>query len=172
MLQLLVGLIARPAVLGCIALGTVAGAQTLRLHSLQAHMAEDRANQAEAQRMAERRARATEARTAKAIEGVSHDARTVAAGLDVDTADARRAGDGLRVHTLNRATCSAPAGSGATGRGDAAGEATAVPADMLSGLIDAAVVLADTADRAHAAGTACQRAYAVVTAQGDDGAER
>jgi hypothetical protein len=172
MLQILAGLIARPALLGCIALGAAAGTQTWRLHSLQTQVAEDRATQAEAQRMAERRARATETRTAKAVEGITHDARTAAASLDADAADARRAGNGLRLaaHQANTA-CRATSSTSTAGRSDAADDAALVPADMLERLVDVAVVLAEAAGRANTAGIACQRAYAAVTSQGDDGGE-
>jgi len=39
-----------------------------------------------------------------------------------------------------------------------------VPADMLARAVDLAVELAEAADRAHAAGAACQAAYGAVTA--------
>jgi hypothetical protein len=169
MLPLLAGLIARPALLACIALGAVAGALTWRLHSLQTQVAEDRATQAEAQRMAERRDRDTETRTARAVEKAAHDARPRIAQIDMDAADARRAGDGLRIHIAARTACGAAPPAGAASRGDAASDADMVPADMLARAVDVAVVLAEAADRAHAAGAACQAAYAAVTAQGDDG---
>jgi hypothetical protein len=163
MLHLLAGLIARPALLACIALGAVAGWQTWNLHSLQADVAEARATQAEAVRMAERRARDTETRTARAVETIAHDARKTRTQIDADAADARRAGDGLRIHTAARTACGAAPPAGAASRGDAADHADMVPADMLTRAVDAAVELAAAADRAHAAGAACQAAYAAVT---------
>ena len=163
MLPLLAGLIARPALLACIALGAVAGAQTWRLHSLQTQAAEDRATQAEAERFAERRDRDNETRTARAVEKAAHDARPRIAQIEADVADLRRAGDGLRIHATARTACGAAPPAGAASRGAAAGHADLVPADMLTRAVDAAVELAAAADRAHAAGAACQAAYAAVT---------
>ena len=172
MLQILAGLIARPAVLGCIALGALAATQTWRLHSLQTQVAEDRATQAEAQRMAERRARDIETRTARAVESIAHESRPRIAQIDADAADARRAGNGLRMaaHPAN-AACRATSSTSTADRSDAADDAALVPADMLARLVDAAVVLAEAADRSRAAGTACQRVYTAVTGGEDWGGD-
>jgi hypothetical protein len=164
MLHVLASLVARPALLGCIVLGAVAGTLTWRLHGLQTQVAEDRATQAEAERFAERRARDNETRTARAVEKAAHDARPRIAQIDADVADLRRAGAGLRNHAAGFAVCGATPHAGAASGGDAAGHAELVPADMLARAVDLAVELAEAADRAHAAGAACQAAYGAVTA--------
>lgn len=164
-------LVPRPVLaIAAIALGGAAGVQTWRLHDLQTVVAEDRATQAEASRMAERRAREVERQQANTVNRIAQDARNQTGQNDADAADARSAGNGLRMATKEACATDRPAqGSGATDRGKTAGATVAVPADVFEGLIDAAVVLAAAADKAHAAGTACQQSYEAVTSGNDGG---
>lgn len=172
MLQILTGLIARPALLACIALGAVAGTQTWRLHSLQTSIATERAEAHEAARMASQARRDRENASRIATDKAAAHARTKTHDLDTDAADARAAGNGLRLANqaanarIGLASCTSTAG-----RSDAAEADPLVPADVLARVIDAAVELAAEADRRELARGTCQRIYEAVTGGASVGAD-
>lgn len=115
-------------------------------------------DQAQAMADAEKRARAQETRWRTTIEGVQIDAREQLAQVADDIAAADAAADGLRreLDRLRRraASCAAPAD-----RGDTAGSATVLLANLLAEVESRGRELASEADRRRVAGQACEKAY-------------
>ena len=157
-------MVPRPVLLlAAVAGAALAGAQTWRLHTLHAEVAQQRADQAEAARMAQQAARAEEQRRRQSIDEVSRHARTRIQAAELAAADARAAADSLR----QRAHAAATAGDdGGPGPADGCAPATGpglVLADLLGRAAARAADLAAEADRRGAAGAACEAAYRAVT---------
>lgn len=105
-------------------------------------------------------AEAENTRRAEAMQEVTRYANQYRTRLEVDRADAVRARDELQ-HRLAAAVAAARAASAAGG--PPAGDPIGVFADVLSRADERAGVLAAYADRARAAGSACERAYDALT---------
>lgn len=150
--------------IGAVGLAILAGALALRLDASEA-----KADKAQAEAKSERTARiATEAEliSAEHIASKTKDALDEAHQATetarLDALRARRAGDSLRQYaaTLASAASQDPAPASP---GPSAGQAAAMLADMLGRCSEAHGELAEFADRAHAAGTACERISDAVT---------
>lgn len=131
-----------------------AGAQTWRLHALQRDVARAELERAEAAREAERLAR-------RSMETIADETDRTLARARADAAAARSAADGLRVAAASAGAACRDAGPAAPGA--PASAAGLVLADVLGRAAERAAELAAAADAAHAAGSACERAYGAVT---------
>jgi hypothetical protein len=133
--------------------------QTARLANEKAAHADTRRTHAEAIAKAEAATRAEERRKTAAVQEIANETarRLEVARADADAAATagRRLRDAIATLRLN---CAATAG-----RGDAAGAAADLLADVQRRLDEAADSIAGFADRAHAAGIGCERAYKAVT---------
>lgn len=129
-------------------------------------LADYRATQAEAGRMAEKANRNKENEWRTAMEKEARDGQTRIDLARGDAARARAALDGLRQQLAAIGAADSPAAAGAqpADPGPAAGAAGAMLPDMLRGGGAALVELADFADAAHAAGLTCERSAAALTA--------
>lgn len=130
-------------------------AAALAWGAFQRHRANDAAAELADMRAAANAATQAAARAAAANQEIAHAAQNDAARARGDADAAAAALRRLRQRAAGRAdqAASAPAGS------PAACDATAVPADVLQRLGEAAGQLADIADRRGIAGSACERAY-------------
>jgi hypothetical protein len=123
--------------------------------------AADRAAWADGARQASEAFRAEEIRRTAAHQEIVDAATTAKARAQRDAAAARAALGSLR-DTAGAAAaraCPATGDPAAAGSGPPAEPAALVLADVLSSAADRAVELAAAADAAHAAGSACERAY-------------
>lgn len=157
---------------GLLAAVAVAGVQSWRLASEQAAHADTRAQHAlqiaelaKAARQAEADARAEEQRRTAEVQKAANDARQAMERARADAVAAADAGDRLRKHiaTLTAASCAGLIGADAAS-GSAAADATAgMLADVQRRIDDATNRIAEFADRAHAAGRACESGYNALT---------
>jgi hypothetical protein len=131
-------------------------------------IAQIRAEQAERVAQAEAAARAREHAIIDRTEEIVRDARETVENLRADAAAAVVAADGLRAAAARYAARRCPAAPATPASG---GASTVVPSGMHDGdrllrvlgeLDGAAGALAEHADRARAAGLACERAYEAV----------
>ena len=141
-----------------------AGWQTVRLSATKVDLANIKAAQHEAARLAEAKARTDEARWRDQVDGVAKDARTKIAAARADAGLAVDATDRLRdrADAIAAIGCEGPV---IAGGGQPASAPGPVLADMLRRVAQAAGQLAATADERGAAGDACQRTYEAVTKQ-------
>ena len=157
---------------GLLAAVAVAGVQSWRLASEQAAHAETRAQHAlqiaelaKAARQAEADARAEEQRRTAEVQKAADEARQALARARADAVAAADAGDRLRkrIAAIIAASCAGPIGANASS-GSAAADATAgMLADVQRRIDEAANGIAEFADRAHAAGRACESGYNALT---------
>lgn len=145
----------------------VAGAQQLRVSGLQGDLTRlqtdwstERADLASQAAESERNARAEEQRRQREIEGIRDEARGEMERASADARSADERADGLqrevdRLRASRGATCETIAAQ----RGQAAGDAFSVLADVLEEMERAGRELAAEADRRGVAGRACERAY-------------
>jgi len=144
---------------GWVSQGWRAEAQLQRIAAQQAQL---RAQAGMATAAAEQAARAEESQRHAALQETTHAAEEAMRAARADAADARRAADRLRQRLA--AAIAADPGRGAASAGAAAGGAPATDAagmcaELLGRAVDRARILAEHADRAAAAGTACERSY-------------
>ncbi len=132
--------------------------------ALAAHAA-DRAAWADGARQASENFRAEETRRIAEHQEIVDAAITAQARALRDAAAARVAAGGLRdaARAAAARTCAATGNPAAATGGQASAPADLVLADVLSSAADRAVELAAAADVAHAAGSACERAYGALT---------
>ena len=154
-----------------IALGAVAGMQTLRLHTAQLDAAQTRTAHADTLRKiadltaaAERAVRAEETQRAQKLEAIANDTQKQIDAARVDAAAAARSADGLRKQLASyvaaaRATSANP---GTAAPGETASDAIDVLADMLVKLDERAGIYAEAADRSRIAGVSCEQAYSAL----------
>lgn len=157
---------------GLLAAVAVAGVQSWRLASEQAHHADTRARHArqiaalaESARQAEADARTEEQRRTAEVQKAADDARQAMERARADAVAAADAGDRLRKHiaTIAAARCAGASGADAAS-GSAAADATAgMLADVQRRIDESTNRIAEFADRAHAAGRACERGYNALT---------
>lgn len=152
------------------ALVVVAGAQQWRvaglrgdLAQLQTDWATERADLASQAAEAERNARAEEQRRQREIEGIRNDARGELERASADARIADERADGLqrevdRLRASRGATCNTIAAQ----RGQAAGDAFSVLADVFVEVERAGRAMAAEADRRGVAGRACVAVYEAV----------
>lgn len=150
----------------------VAGFQTYRLSEERLAHAETRRTHAETigrlerrAREAEAEARETERRWTAAMEDVANEHQTQIAQARADADAAASAGERLRqrVAELAAGCRRAAGGTAVAGAGQAAQPGVDLLADVQRRLDEAADSIAGFADRAHAAGIGCERAYKAVT---------
>ena len=154
---------------GVLMLGVFAGIQTVHLADERAAHAKTRADhyqQVQALErqalLAERAARLEEQRRTAEVQKAADEAQQQLEQARADAAAAATAGQRLRerIAQLAATACRPAAGKATTA---SAGPATDSTADLLARLQqrldDAADRIAEFADRAHTAGTACQRSY-------------
>tara|TARA_R110001592_G_scaffold65634_5_gene201248 strand:+ start:6242 stop:6754 length:513 start_codon:yes stop_codon:yes gene_type:complete len=121
-------------------------------------VADIRTAHAEAYALAQAQARSEEQRRQSAIEGIRRDAKQKIIELQSDVATAERAADGLRGELAER-TRRAVADTCAAGGGETAKSTLILYSELLDRADRRAGELAAFADRAHAAGGACEGAY-------------
>lgn len=157
---------------GLLAAVAVAGVQSWRLASEQADHADTRAQHAhqiaalaEAARQAEADARAEEQRRTAEVQKAADDAHQAMERARADAVAAADAGDRLRkrIATITAARCAGPSGAAATSDGTPADATARMLADVQRRLDEAANGIARFADRAHAAGRACESGYNALT---------
>ncbi|WP_431512624.1 DUF2514 family protein [Variovorax sp. DAIF25] len=142
------------------------GLQTVRVAGLEQAAADQRATDAESQRLAERAQRTEEQRRAAAVTKEATDAHARITTLEDDLRGARAAADGVRSAAASAAgraragACTAPRSPG-----DPGADAIGVLADVLRRADERAGVLAEHADRLRIAGIACERSYGALTIQ-------
>ena len=158
-----------------IALGAVAGMQTLRLHTAQLDAAQTRTAHADTLRKiadltaaAERAVRAEETQRAQKLEAIANDTQKQIDAARVDAAAAARSADGLRKQLASyvaaaRATSANP---GTAAPGETASDALDVLADMYASANQRAGEISAYADAARLAGLACEAAYGALTSSG------
>lgn len=148
------------------------GGQTLRLaHEHTAHQTDlvraehERVRGALAVIETEEKYRSEEQRRAKAQKDIDDESHRMAATARADLASA----DAARVRLLQRVRTAGAQATGTPGHpapvvvGSPAGDPIGVLADVLGRADARAGLLADFADRAHAAGIACERSYDALT---------
>lgn len=139
--------------------------QEARIEVLRADHARQVAEQHAAHAAALDAVRAREADIAERVERIAHDAQAAAVAVAADARRADAAGRGLRdavaAVAANCPRVAAPAGAAASS--PAAGAPGDLLAELQRRLDDAAGELAAHADRARAAGLACERAYDAVS---------
>ena len=155
-----------------IALGAVAGMQTLRLHAAQLDAAQTRTAHADTLRKiadltaaAERAVRAEETQRAQALEKIADDTQKQIDAARVDAAAAARSADGLRKQLASyvaaaRATSANP---GTAAPGETASDALDVLADMYASANQRAGEISAYADAARIAGLACEASFDALT---------
>lgn len=128
-------------------------------------IAQDQRRVAELNTQAIADARAEEARRADEMERIAREAQELLDRSRADAADAGAAAERLRrqLAAFTSAARATPTDPGAPASGQAAGDPIGVLADVLERVDRRAGVLAEFADRAHAAGLACERAYDALT---------
>lgn len=150
-----------------------AGLQTYRLAAAERDHAEAVAAHAEkigalqdAARLAESRARAEEQRRTAEVQKVADEAQQEIDRARADAAAAADAGQRLRDHiaSITAAGCRGSGCAAAAGPGAPADTTASVLADVQRRLDAAADGIAGFADRAHAAGRACEKGYGALTA--------
>ena len=149
-----------------------AGLQSWRLASEQAAHADTRAQHvqqiaalAEAAREAEADARTEEQRRTAEVQKAADEARQAMERARADAVAAADAGDRLRKHiaTITAARCAGASGAAAASGGTPAAATARMLADVQRRLDEAANGVARFADRAHAAGRACESGYNALT---------
>lgn len=157
---------------GLLAAVAVAGVQSWRLASEQAHHADTRAQHAlqiaelaEAARQAEADARTEEQRRTAEVQKAADDARQALARARADAVAAADAGDRLRKHiaTLTAARCAGASGAEAASGGTSADATAGMLADVFSEMERAGRAMAEEADRRGIAGAACESGYNALT---------
>jgi hypothetical protein len=141
----------------------VAGWGHWNAHTARTALAEKRTDLAELQAQVERTRADTEAentRRVEALQEVTRYANQSRARIEADRVAAVRARDELQQRL---AATVAAARAASTAGGPPAGDPIGVLADVLSRADERAGVLAAYADRARAAGAACERAYDALT---------
>lgn len=130
--------------------------QTERRKAAEVQVATERAQAAEAT--------ASESmRRVLAQQEVIHAAEVRSAALARDAAAARAVADRVRVAAASYAASSATSSAAAAGDCQAAETVSGLYADLLGRAVERGAVLADLADRARAAGQACEAAYDSLT---------
>jgi hypothetical protein len=151
-----------------IALAAAAGVQELRVQGLKTQVVEARAETGRvlldvetAGNSAAAAIRTLEQQTADKIEKESADGQARIDTAQRDAAAARTAADSLRTDLAHyrRAATRTTAHPGAAAVGASAGDAIDLLSDLFTRADARAGELAAAADRAHAAGTTCERAY-------------
>lgn len=152
------------------ALAALLGVQTVRLSDEQRDHAETREQQAAelAQREHDAReavqaAREEEQRRTAAVQEIANEAQQEIDRARADAAAASDAGERLRQRvaelTAAAAICGSSRKAGTAGAGTTAQATVDLLANVQRRLDDAQDRIAEFADRAHAAGTACERSY-------------
>ena len=142
---------------GWTARGVIAERDIAEVHALQA---QERQRHADAARKAEADARAIEHERVASIERIERESFKRNQALQADAASARLAADKLRKHIARLAgSSSATSDSGAASVGEATAGTGLVYANVFGQVIERSVQLAEFADRAHAAGIACEASY-------------
>lgn len=157
---------------GLLAAVAVAGVQSWRLASEQAHHADTRAQHAqqiaalaEAARQAEADARTEEQRRTEEVQKAADDARQAMERARADAVAAADAGDRLRKHiaTITAARCAGASGAAAASGGTPADATARMLADVFSEMERAGRAMAEEADRRGIAGAACESGYNALT---------
>ena len=155
-----------------IALGAVAGMQTLRLHTAQLDAAQTRTAHADTLRKiadltaaAERAVRAEETQRAQKLEAIANDTQKQIDAARIDADAAARSADSLRKH-LARYVAAARAtspGASTAAPSETASDALGVLADMYASANQRAGEISAYADAARIAGLACEASFDALT---------
>jgi hypothetical protein len=145
------------SVAGWTARGVIADRAVAELQTLQA---QERQRHADAARKAEADARAVEQQRVEKLAGIEHESAKRTRDLQIDAARANAAASSLRQHIARLAGGGeAPGDSGTASVGEATSGTGLVYANVFGQVIERSVQLAEFADRAHAAGLACEASY-------------
>jgi outer membrane murein-binding lipoprotein Lpp len=133
------------------------------LHTLETQVAEKKALDQEAARIAEHAARAEEARRNAERDKTIQEAKDAQENAQSAAADARAAADGLRARVAALVAAGRPAAGNSQPVGRGSREQDQAALDLLAGLLDRRsgelVDVAEYADRLKIAGLACERQY-------------